>query len=130
MALNWWFENIKDWKRKCYRKVKIDKNDNIFGITREREDLYELKPVTNLLIWSSMTIGMKRITEKNASEFHRRLIALEILTTGVKKGSMPTLKQVQDHIGLSTNVTKHTSAQWNKILLSKLSKKIDERINS
>jgi|2_EtaG_2_1085320.scaffolds.fasta_scaffold18019_3 hypothetical protein len=126
MALNWWLENIKDWERKCYRKVKTDK----FGINREREDLNELKPLTNLLIWSSLTIGMNRITEKNASEFHRRLIALEILTTGVKKGSMPTLKEVQDHIGLSTNATKHTTAYWERILLSKLSKKIDERINS
>ena len=128
MPLNYDLGGIEDYKRKCYRKAKVDE----FG-RKTKEYSYYLKPIINCLIDATRTVGINKITEKNAEHFHRRLIELEVVTgrgfiTQIEKigkqefhKRMPTLKEVKDHIGLWTNAfgyTKKTNREWNSYIKS------------
>lgn len=127
MALHWDLTNIKNSKELCWIPSK------------EEEGKFELNPITNILIWSTMLVGFSKITEKNASDFHRRLIEFEVVTgsgmlrswdTEEKKhiDRMPTLEEVQDHIGLGTNVSVKTNRQWTSYLGNLVKEEATKRI--
>ena len=90
----------------------------------------QMHGVTEVLIWSTMLVGFSKITEKNYKDFHRRLIEWEVVAGGMlsewsgekRKDRMPTMQEVQDHIGLSTNASTKTSRQW----LSNLGRHVKE----
>ena len=88
------------------------------------EGRVKLNQLTEMLIFSTMTIGMGSITEDNWKEFYSRCVILE---TGCYKNQIPvdTLEPVwkweivspEDiyrHIGLVTNAPKMTKAQFAK----------------
>tara|TARA_R110002020_G_scaffold48642_3_gene138493 strand:- start:1399 stop:1809 length:411 start_codon:yes stop_codon:yes gene_type:complete len=88
------------------------------------EGRVKLNQLTEVLIFSTMTIGMGSITEDNWKEFYSRCVILE---TGCYKNQIPvdTLEPVwkweivspEDiyrHIGLVTNAPKMTKAQFAK----------------
>ena len=105
MALTWDLTNIKDSKQVCWIETD-EKND-------KGEPMYDLNPITNVLIWGSMFVGMDIITEKTYKEFHKRLIEMEIVTGAgmlqaekvganqetYKDSRQPTLDEIQLHIG-------------------------------
>jgi hypothetical protein len=69
-----------------------------------------------------MAIGIHAITEKNWKDFYARLAAEEKLfgarrRTGDGEPLFFTADEVKAHIGLHTNASRMTDAQWRKRLL-------------
>src|SRR3954454_3669068 len=97
MSLSWIVENIKNRKWICY------------------DDTGALRPVTELLIFTTMHTGMGSITEKNADEFYARMvIAHKLYDIGIQMPDGKTVLldpiHVHQHIGLVTNVGMETRA--------------------
>jgi len=71
-------------------------------------------PKTQALIFGSATIGMRAITEKNWQKFYQRLF----LVSRIRGLELPVSPQdVRSHIGLSTNASAMTDAQFRRALL-------------
>ena len=98
-------------------------NNNIEVCWEKNEDgTDKLNPVTESLIWLTMGIGMGSITEENQSDFYCRVAMYEKLFGTMlsywkdsKKVSVPiTPEDINNHIGLTTNVSKDTDASFRK----------------
>lgn len=93
-----------------------------FDLTRVNP-LTKRDGVTDTLIFATMIVGMGEITEKNAAEFWDRLDLIQHLNGPLMDGtdsegkSTPvavTFEDVQNHIGLRTNVALETWAKFLK----------------
>jgi hypothetical protein len=98
-------------------------NNNLEVCWEKNEDgTDKLNPVTESLIWLTMGIGMGSITEDNQSDFYCRVAMYEKLFGTMlsywkdsKKVSVPiTPEDINNHIGLTTNVSKDTDAAFRK----------------
>ena len=161
MSLNWSIEEILNYRTVCYDRMtrteveaegntieEVLKQSNFMGCNwytpggSETEKLANcdvierLSPLTNVLIWATMSVGMGSITEANYGEFWARINMMERLTgpflskpTDNGKSWEPrhiTLEEVKAHTGLGTNVhleswtswTKRRTDQWRKDALS------------
>ena len=111
MAFNWTIGKVKNWETLWEPALSANGTGK------------RLNPVTETLLNATMLIGLNSITKKNFEEFHLRI--LETSSTlfdgggwlsrsdGEKETSFnPTLKEVQDHIGLTTNAITKTRKQW------------------
>lgn len=91
MALNWDTRNVKDWEKKT-------------------------GALADMMIWLTMFVGINEITEKNSSEFFRRVSFLEKINGAFlsynKKPKPITLEDVRSFIGLSTNASSITWSQF------------------
>lgn len=105
MSLDWDLKNIKDYEKICIDPLNPD----------------QLSPVTHALIWESMAAGWGwELTEKKVKTAYIRLKALEKLSgeplehweDGKRTTRGFTLKEVQDHIGLRTNASPMTDAEF------------------
>jgi hypothetical protein len=100
MALHWNIGDIANFKELCHINVRT--ND-------KGEEICDIHPVTDALIWSCMSVGMGEITEQNYEEFYRRMVALAKIHGPMlrnKDGSMAiSLADVRAHIGLRCNVS-------------------------
>ena len=128
--------NIKDSKQVCWIETD-EKND-------KGEPMYDLNPITNVLIWGSMFVGMDIITEKTYKEFHKRLIEMEIVTgsgmlraekTGDNETTyldtrQPTLEEIQLHIGLKTNASRMESRKWGSNLRRIVKEEAEKKIRA
>src|SRR5581483_2508285 len=97
MSLTWNIEKVKDYDTVCW----------IEG---------ELNPITNTLIWATMSVKLGEITEKNAAEFYARLAITEKITgPSVVKDGEPyyiTPEDVEAHIGLYCNVINESRTKF------------------
>lgn len=100
MALHWDLTAIEAHKTLCWINV------------REGEDgkeVADINPVTDALIWSTMAVGMGKITDENYEEFYRRTRALASIHGPMLRnsdgGNAIALADVRDHIGLKCNVS-------------------------
>jgi len=108
MSLDWNLTKINNNLEVCWEK-------NEDGTDR-------LNPVTESLIWLTMGIGMGSITEDNQSDFYCRVAMYEKLFGTMlsywkdsKTVSVPiTPEDINNHIGLTTNVSKDTDAAFRK----------------
>jgi len=91
------------------------KNNETVCLTPEGE----IRVVTDALIWLTMALDLRGITSKNVEDFIVRLRLYEM----VAGPTNITAAQVRAHVGLSTNVSDTTDAQFVK----KLSKLMRER---
>ena len=98
MSLSWDITKVEDYKSKCWIEV-------------EGEEHKQLNPVTDALIWACMAVDMQQITAKNAEEFYTRYLMFN--RACVVEGGL-TLEDVKAHIGMWTNVTTRTKAQFHK----------------
>lgn len=78
-----------------------------------------VNPVTEVLAMSTMACGMREITAKNADEFYARLTVVQRLQGGgwlIENGEPRyiTRDEVKRHVGLRTNATAWTEAQFIK----------------
>lgn len=77
-------------------------------------------PVTDALIWAAMGVGIPAITKDNAEKFYERYIALQAIKGGdilhPKGRIIITREDVENHIGMRTNVSSTTDAAFNKKL--------------
>lgn len=115
MALSWDLTEINDSKTVCFLPDKIDSDGTI------HPDRVKMNPITEVLIWSTISVGISKITEKNYSDYYRRLRALEQAGICFLQGKdedgkdisrNPDLNEVYLHMGLSTNATKITNAKF------------------
>ena len=114
MSLNWDLTRIENSQELCWKP------------STEEIGKVEMNGVTEVLIYATMIVSIGRITPKTFRDFHRRLIEFQIVTgngllssvtkDGKRINRMPTLQEVQAHIGLDTNVTTKTSRQWTSYL--------------
>jgi hypothetical protein len=115
MSLNWDTSAIKDWN------VVTAHPDDREKLKADPSAKVRLNPLTDALIWMCMAIGMNGITEKNVKKFCVRAYSMERFGAfrGSAKGPIYlTEDEVESHIGLRTNVSDTTDAQFAKKLLS------------
>ena len=109
MALRWDLTKVKDYKKVCFTKN---------GTTPE--DKIDMNPITEVLIFATTFVQMNNITKKTYKEFHSRLKEFEVATgmrglvlnTKTEEFRMPTLEEVQYHVGLTTNATTSDRRKW------------------
>lgn len=130
MSLNWTIDKIKGYKRRCWKKTGKK--------TSEGKPVYDLDPVTNMLIWQcGLTVGHPAITDENWGDVLARLRHLEEergeellyrfdkrLDTWVAR--KVTEREVRSHIGLSTNGYRFS---WRE-LKKRTKKRVEERERS
>ena len=128
MALNWQIHTINNYKDTCWIPVDpkdIEKQEYMHSTTFHDEKKNEagvLNPVTNALIWATMTVGFWEITRKNWKEFYWRIqfyektrgAMLNAYKDGKPSEKYMTPKEIHDHIGLSTNAEQLTKLQFIK----------------
>ncbi len=114
MSLNWDLTEVKDHETVCWKQ----EHDGEKPLFRKGEPVMRLWALTENLIFNTMHVGIPRITEENAQEFHERLQALfefeacSHLTYFKTEDStrpshrIPTLDEIKLHIGLSANAAR------------------------
>jgi len=120
MSLDWNLKQIRDYK-KLYRKV--GKGERGYSSTEPR---VTLKSETERIIWLTMIIGIREITEKNWEQFYNRTNFYEKNTDNhlwmkSRNKLVPlyiTKEQVHRMIGLSTNASTLTKNQFIKKVMS------------
>jgi hypothetical protein len=114
MALHWNITNCKDSK-----SLQTD----------------EEWPITNALIWSTMSVGIRDINEKTIPEFYARLSVWESIVgpmfyeedeNGKPTERGVTLDDLRKRIGLHTNASSMTRAEWRKNLAAYFDRKADD----
>lgn len=74
--------------------------------------------LADMIIWNCMFVGIPRITEENAVEFATRVSFMERLHEASlmydKKPRYITLEDVREYIGIETNASTLTRAQFIK----------------
>lgn len=117
MSLDWSLRDIDNYKELCWVPENPD--------APKEEQTFQLNAVTNHLIWSTMTVGIQKITEANWEHFYNRLIFTEKLFGKVLyvpdeeredgfKFRHITEEEVKAHIGLGTNASTLTKLQFVK----------------
>lgn len=107
MSLNFSFANVRDHE----------------AVTTNPSDPERWHPVADALVWLSLICGYSSITEKNCDKVASRIMAYQqgvgaYLRFGVNgtKGVYITKADVQRFVGMTTNATAMTDAQWAKHL--------------
>ena len=85
-------------------------------------------PITDALIWATMSVDLGRITEKNVDEFFTRLRMVEKIhgfllykrDENKQQVSLLTYAAVRRRIGLNTNVVDRSKAYFNKRMVERL----------
>lgn len=120
MSLNWNIQNINDYKHVCY--YTKDDGTEI------------LHPTTDAIIWLTLIIGIGTITEKNVDTFYSRVRAYELMRGAMLYDNMsrPDYIEYEDiiaHIGLVTNSSKSTDAQFRRHLMQMHERDVQDTIN-
>ena len=117
MSLNWNVGEIEGYKDLCWVPSGETLIDEDTG--EEKESRY-LSWQTNALIRASMSVGMASITEKNWREFYLRMkldqTSMVHREAHIGQGDKLTAQDVFNHIGLHTNASSQTRAQFLKKL--------------
>tara|TARA_Y100000296_G_scaffold86457_1_gene126281 strand:- start:45 stop:413 length:369 start_codon:yes stop_codon:yes gene_type:complete len=91
--------------------------------------------ITNMLIFVSMITGIREITSQNAHEVFTRIRMSEMIHGGYfldeETGGYRhvTLQEVTDHIGLKTNASDISKAQFNGYMNRQMREKIDREVS-
>ena len=114
MSLDWSISECEDWKE----------------LTTDEE-----WPVTNALIWLTISTDIGRITEKTVDEFYRRIRIVErihgipyyqIDPETKKRRSLVTYEGIKRRIGLNTNVITTTDTKFNKRIIEAIRRYADD----
>lgn len=119
MSLNWNVSNV-DYYKDDLESIWIKVNDG-WG------DYDDVIPELKSMIFATMAIGIGDLSDKNAPDFYARFKVLEkiddfyvtskIGDDGLLDKQYITPYIVKKHVGLATNVTKTSNAEWVKNLL-------------
>ena len=118
MSLDWSIKEVKQYNR-LYRK--LEKGEEGFS---ETEVMKRLRQHPDRIIWYTMIIGMRDITDKNWEQFYERVRIWERVVgsnyyrtvRGKHKEVFITKDEVKRMIGLSTNASLYTPKQFQKHL--------------
>lgn len=97
MALYWDVSGVKD------REVNFPPDEHGY-----------MNDTVHNMIWWSIPVGLSRITEQNADLFWQRVVLW--CAASQFGGPLPTLTQVRQLIGLSTNVSNRTDEEFARVL--------------
>jgi hypothetical protein len=87
----------------------------------------KLNPVTNTIIFYMMIVDLPAITEQNVAEVYSRIAIYERLTSHLSNnGADITLADVVAHIGLKTNTSNASRAEWLKRVKDWVKRDLDE----
>lgn len=147
MGLNWDLSRIENFREVCYERLTRTEAEEA-GTTLEKllsqrnfgganwyvpgaseteqlsnaEVIERMNPLTNVLIWATMSLNLRGITEENHQEFWVRLRVLEKLRgaflrdfdkeTEAWKDRWITFAEVKAHIGLGVNVSDTSWREW------------------
>lgn len=108
MALNFSFKNVADYE----------------AVTTHPQDDESWHPVADALVWLSLICGFNNITQRNHAKIARRIAVYQQLTGSylsrtVNNHRTPiyiTPRDVERFIGMHTNASPLTDAQWLKKL--------------
>jgi hypothetical protein len=89
-------------------------------------------PVTNAIVWHMFNVGIRAITEENAEKLAERIGMIELTgdpSLAFRRDDLLitcpiTLEDIKNHIGLSTNVSTLTDAQFAKKFFSRMAEKV------
>ena len=88
------------------------------SVRTDPRDPTKMNPVTEAIIWSSLSIDMGSITEKNIDEWMIRLaLSDKLFGTMLHKNREPrpiTREEIAAHVGLTTNVSTRTRSNFVK----------------
>ena len=118
MSLNWNIEDVKNYKEVAIRHDSYGDNDHL-----TTEELTQ-SLITQAVMFRTAAVGIGSITEENAEEFATRSKMYEEMngTSLYIAGEdySLTLEDITRRIGLVTNVSKTTDAQFGKMMLRRL----------
>ena len=126
MALSYDVTKVKNaWFKVDQKTLDEEAKDKgnripIFGPTRYKEDgvTYEMEQPLQTVIFLTMTLGMNKVTEKNKEKFFNRIKFMESRTGATMRlNDEPhpfTMDMVEECIGLETNASTMTKAQFIK----------------
>ena len=106
MALSFDFSKVRDYQ----------------AVTTNPRNPDEWHPVADALVWMSMICGYNAITEKNHAKIASRILAyqkasqpyLGIIKEGKRVDILITARDVERFIGMTTNASTMTDAQWER----------------
>lgn len=102
MSLNFDLSKISSFKTVCY-------------------DGEQMKPITEALIYASMSVGLGEVTAKNVDEWLVRLSLTDrLFGTFLRNGDGQrsfTRQEIEAHIGLVCNVRSEKRASWAKRMM-------------
>lgn len=133
MSLDWSVKNVKDFETRCWITLTEDWPSRLLKAGDE-----VVNPVTETLVWLTVSTGMPEITEDNAAEFLARTRIIEatygaMLSVRLLSGSIVdkpiSAEDVYNHIGLYTNASKMTKATFTKNIYDVLLKKSREALS-
>lgn len=114
MSLNWTVKDVKDFETVCFRTDENGEKD--------------LQPVTNALLFATMSIGIGEFTKKNELEVIKRMRVYQgVMGALMRKGDEPyyiTAQHIMDHRGLSTNVGYESRAKFMKRIWAALDREV------
>lgn len=123
MSLDYQLKEIKNFEQLCFYMGPDDENP-------KGPQIKKMNPITYALIWITIPIQCGVITEKNYEQVFKRIYLNEQIfgafnrRHGKKKGEIIdvpiTLKDVQDHIGLRTNVPCDSEAVFRKYVTNRI----------
>lgn len=125
MSLNWNLSKIKNSDELCWPADRKGSEN-------------EMNPITNALIWATMSVGIGQITEKNYIEFFGRCELISRLSgaplrefkDGKRHDVDFTLADIKAHIGLSTNVSREASGPWGKRIVTEYLSRQERRASA
>lgn len=124
MSLNFELSSITNYKTRCWVDVPEEQQRVHSGKRRLHDD-------TDMLIWGSLLVDLGSINVRNIEEWCFRVAILKRLDIRFAEmfnaddkviGVWPSRDAIEDHCGLSTNVSTLTRAKW----LTKIKKRIEK----
>lgn len=96
-----------------YDLTKIEDHVNVcYDLVDEGNDTFDMKAVTQAIIFATIPIDMGEITEENYLEFWLRYKLWAASYIGQPFGLGFTVEDIHDHIGLKVNVSTMTRHAW------------------
>ena len=123
MSLNWNLSKIENNDEVCWiKRDPLPSEGDVSDKVDENGQITSMNPVTNMLIWTTISVKMGEITEKNAAEFYARMAFANTILGGAplfrtnedgeREDVYITPEDVQAHIGLTCNVTTESRAKF------------------
>lgn len=104
---------------------KIADHENVTTAPYEFAGRAQWHPVTNALIWGSMSCGYNRITEDNLTHVWERINLWQHVLRGLVNYQWKTVwltkEDIRRHIGLSTNASVKSDAEFMATVANHLS---------
>jgi len=131
MSLDWTVEKVPNYKTRCWVDVPKEQQNRAAGIGKRK-----LNSDTEALVWGTMMVDLGGITVRNIEEWCFRVEYLK--RVGISwmdqfendkvVGFWPDRQAIEDHIGLSSNVSNMTRPKWLNKIRRRLERETEQAI--